>query len=559
MDRATFFKHFDMLADTADSVTKMRELLLELALQGKLVPQDTHDEPATVLLEQITKLRAKTGKATDEISQPVSAEEAPYQLPASWVWTRLSHAGDTNPRNTLDDDTEVSFVPMKFISATYGVPVQSEKREWGGVRRGFTPFADNDVVVAKITPCFENGKSAVIRELASGYGAGTTELHVFRPLGKTMVPEYVLIYLKSPSFLRGGAEHMTGTAGQQRVAFEFFAENPFPLPPLAEQKRIVTKVEELMRLCDELEARQQARAEAKTRLTQSAFTHLTAAKDEKAFRHHAGFLLQHSAITFDDVVQLRQSILQLAVQGQLVRQDPKDEPAEMLFERIKAEKASRLKKRGYREAEPQPKITDAELLRPLPDRWKWVRLGDIQIFTNGFTFDSKDYEFEGVGLVRIGDIQNGEVSSSAMKCVSNAFLKTIDQKFQVRPGDLLIAMSGATTGKLGFNNTDETFFLNQRVGKLELILLEPRFAFNYLVTQIQENLRISSGSAIPNLSTVQINETLFPLPPLAEQKRIVAKVGELLRLCDELESRLAQSETLGAQLLDSTIRQLLAA
>ena len=120
-------------------------------------------------------------------------------------------------------------------------------------------------------------------------------------------------------------------------------------------------------------------------------------------------------------------------------------------------------------------------------------------------------------------------------------------------------MSGATTGKLGFNRTDQTFFLNQRVGRMELVIVEPQFAANYLATQIQENLRISSGSAIPNLSTEQINQTVFPLPPLAEQKRIVARVEELMRWCDTLEAQLHQTRTLGAHLLASTLHHLLAA
>ncbi len=144
---------------------------------------------------------------------------------------------------------------MTLISETSIKPIGSEKRQWGEVKKAFTHFAEDDVVLAKITPCFQNGKSAVMRGLTNNLGAGTTELHVFRPiLNESVYPEYVLLYLRSPQFLSEGVEKMTGTAGQKRVPKEYFAGNPFPLPPFEEQRRIVARVDQLMSLCDELEA-----------------------------------------------------------------------------------------------------------------------------------------------------------------------------------------------------------------------------------------------------------------------------------------------------------------
>ena len=250
--------NFDLLYDAPETVGQLRQAILQLAVQGKLVAQDEGDEPAAVLLEKIRVEREKLVKKKQikkVLFYLLDNEIIPYKLPKSWVWTNLANVGIINPRNTSEDKKEVSFIPMTLISEYYKKQIKSEKRQWGEIKKGFTHFAENDVVMAKITPCFQNGKSAVMHNLINGLGAGTTELHVFRPLLDNSVnPEYILLYLKSPQFLKEGIEKMTGTAGHKRVPKEYFAGNPFPLPPYNEQKHIVAKVDLLMALCDELEA-----------------------------------------------------------------------------------------------------------------------------------------------------------------------------------------------------------------------------------------------------------------------------------------------------------------
>ena len=251
--------NFDLLYDNPETVGELRKAILQLAVQGKLVRQDENDEPAAVLLEKIRVEKKRLVKEKKiRKPKPLSSNdvENPYELPASWKWTCLFDIGVINPRNKESDDIDASFVPMTLISETYSTPISSERRLWGEIKTGFTHFAEEDVVLAKITPCFQNGKSAVMRGLLNGFGAGTTELHVFRPLLEESVnPDYVLLYLKSPQFLTEGFENMTGTAGQKRVPRDYFAGNPFPLPPFEEQRRIVAKVDQLMALCDELEAK----------------------------------------------------------------------------------------------------------------------------------------------------------------------------------------------------------------------------------------------------------------------------------------------------------------
>jgi type I restriction enzyme S subunit len=209
-------ENFETLAGAPGGVPKLRELIFSLAIAGELVPADERD---------------------------------------SWPVVRLEDVGAINPRNSAPDATPVGFVPMKLISTDYRAPVQFEPRAWGDVKKAFTHLADGDVALAKITPCFENGKACHVRGLPSGLGAGTTELHVFRPDRVQILPEYALVFLKSPDFVRAGIPRMTGSAGQKRVPADYFTSANFPLPPLPEQHRIVAKVDALMALCDALEAR----------------------------------------------------------------------------------------------------------------------------------------------------------------------------------------------------------------------------------------------------------------------------------------------------------------
>jgi len=249
---------FDLVLDRPQAVDALEQTILQLAVRGLLVPQDPADEPASELLKQIRaekdRLIAEGKIKKDKPLPAISDEEKPFDLPQGWEWSMLAEVGLISPRNTLPDETEVSFVQMSSIPVALFEPHLTETRKWKEVKSGFTHFAEGDVGVAKITPCFENGKSVVFCNLKNGFGAGTTELHVVRPLAG-LNPNYVLIYLKTPSFLKGGEVGMTGSAGQKRLSRQFFEENPFPLPPLAEQSRIVARVEALRALCGQLRQR----------------------------------------------------------------------------------------------------------------------------------------------------------------------------------------------------------------------------------------------------------------------------------------------------------------
>ena len=229
---------------------QLKKSILQYAIQGKLVAQDDNDESAEVLYAKIQAEKQKLIKEgkikKDKPLPPITEDEIPFPIPPTWKWVQLSNLGLINPRNNIPDEMEVSFIPMSCLySEMNKSPNTNEKRLWKDLKKGYTHVAENDIALAKITPCFENGKSAIMTNLINGFGGATTEIHVFRSLGYLNL-KYILLYLKSPTFMEYATKHMTGTAGQKRVPTEVFANYYFPLPPLEEQHRIVAKVNELL-------------------------------------------------------------------------------------------------------------------------------------------------------------------------------------------------------------------------------------------------------------------------------------------------------------------------
>lgn len=255
------FKLIDELNNNKEamlkSISNSRNKLLKLAMQGKLVEQCEDDEPTKELLEEIIAEKEKLIKEKiikkEKSLTEITEEEKSFDIPKGWEWCRLGEIVQINPRNKAEDEIEVSFMPMSLINDGYNGNHDSEVRAWKEVKSGFTHFAENDVVVAKITPCFENRKSAIMKNLKNGIGAGTTELYVFRPYKKLILPEFIFRLVTSKEFIEGGKSTYTGTAGQQRVKKEFIENYVLAVPPLSEQKRIVDKVDIVMAYLDALQ------------------------------------------------------------------------------------------------------------------------------------------------------------------------------------------------------------------------------------------------------------------------------------------------------------------
>ena len=568
MSPDTLLQHFDAIADAPNGVQKLRELILQLAVRGKLVPQDPSDEPASVLLERIEAEKQRLYKA-GKIRQPktsaaITADES-EDLPRSWAWTRLEHIGEVNPRNEIDDDAVVAFCPMTLLPEKYGNPVEYEERPWKEIKKGYTHFAENDVVVAKITPCFQNGKAAVMRNLKGGAGAGTTELHVFRPIDGTVAPDYVLAFLKAPGFVSGGIQTMTGTAGQQRVSKDYFAQTPFPLPPVAEQHRIVEKVDQLMALCDGLEEQQRRRTEKRVRLNRASLHHLTAATDNAEMAEQWQHIRDNFHLLYDapeTVAGLRQAVLQLAVRGKLVPQDPSDESASLLLERIQAEKQHEYQEGRIGRPKPLLDVEPDEAPFELPALWRWVGLGDaLHKITDGTHHSPPNGSAGKYKYITAKNIRNDRMDLADITFVSDEIHQEIYSRCNPEFGDILLVKDGATTGTVAVNTLSEPFSMLSSVA-----LLKPGRINNRYVLQVLRSpfffdaLRSDmAGIAITRVTLAKLNRAIFPLPPLAEQRRIVEKVDQLMALCDDLEATLTRSRSKAEKLASAVVHHSAAA
>jgi type I restriction enzyme S subunit len=515
MNADRLMAHFERISDAPDAVSKLRRFILDLAVRGKLVDQDPGDEPAEALLERIASKKGELSSRS-RTKTTHENEKGPYELPPSWIWSRIADLGLLSPRNNASDSAVCSFVPMSLISAAFGVGAAHEKRPWGDIKKGYTHIADGDVAVAKITPCFENGKSTVFRSLTGGIGAGTTELHVVRPI--EMSPDYIVLFLKSPCFIENGIPRMTGTAGQKRLPGDYFAYRPFPLPPLAEQHRIIAKVDELMMLCDRLEASQAERDSRRDRLVVASLNRLSQPTDSDEFKKDAGFTLSHLnrlSTKPEHIKELRKAILNLAVRGKLVPQDDAWQTA--------------------------PLSAIAEQIVDCPHSTpKWQPRGKICVRTNQFS--------------------PGKLDLTLSRFVSETTFRERIQRLAPQANDILYSREGGILGVACRVPEGVELCLGQRMmlirpgqkadsAYLELVLNSP------LITEIAK--KSTTGGAAPRVNVSTVKAYPIPLPPLAEQKRIVAKVDELMGICDKLETQLESQQKGRRQLLEALLHEAL--
>ncbi len=516
----------------------LRQKILDLAIRGKLVPQDPNDEPASVLLERIRaekqqmvkdgKLKAKDikndtviFKGDDNLHYEQFADgtvkciedEIPFELPDGWTWVRINTACIVNPRNNIDDNTEVSFVPMANISEGYANSFVSDSRLWRNVKTGYTHFAENDIGIAKITPCFENKKSVVFTGLINGYGAGTTELHIIRTISGLIVPEYLLCFAKRNDFILSGVQTFSGDVGQQRVTKDYIANYLVSLPPLNEQKRIISAIKEAYYIIENIE---------KTKLS-----------------------------LIEDVKKAKSKILDLAIRGKLVPQDPNDEPASILLERIRAEKEELIKQGKIKRDKKESVIfkgDDNSYYEDLPDQWVETKLSTIsEVITKGTTprGGKVAYADNGIGFLRAENIAGYEkLALNNLNYVDDKSHNDFLKRSILKANDILITIAG-TLGRTAVVPCEALpLNTNQAVAIVRLVnckLVNVKFIiFAINSPAIKKDLLMQSvDMAIPNLSLENISNCTIPLPPLAEQRRIVNTIEALFAQIDKISEQIS--------------------
>ena len=564
MNIDTFFANFGYLADAPNGVKKLREMILQLAVQGKLVPQDLNVEPASVLLAKIKAekerlVKEKKIKKSDPLPT-VCFDEIPYELPLNWIWVRFNEVFDV--RDGTHDTPKyvqngVPLVTSKNISSgklelsnVQYISLDAHKKisERSRVDR-------NDILFAMIGSI----GNPVIVDVKEEFSIKNVALFKYYSL-QLSNPKYLCYYLDHVA-----AKMREESAGgvQSFVSLNYLRNYLFPLPPLAEQHRIVVKVDQLMKLCDELEARQQKKKQKLINLNNAALDRLLIAREPDDFTN-AWYLLRDN---FDylytapeTTIKLRQAILQLAVQGKLVPQDPNDEPASILLTNIKAEKERLVKEKKSRKTDTLPQISPSEAPFELPKGWEWIHLDEISINVHyGYTA-SADHNRKDVRLLRITDIQNGRVNWDGVPGCQ------IDDRnlpiYALKNNDLLIARTGGTIGKTFLVEGLEVcaVFASYLIRVIPSGFIVPRYLKQFTDSPLYwfQLYEKSMGTGQPNVNSVALRSLIFPLPSYAEQQRIVTKVNQLMKLCDELEAKLIKSQTKSEKLVEAAVKAIAA-
>ena len=486
-------------------VDELKNKILQLAIQGKLVPQDENDIPASVLLEEIKKEKEqliKEKKIKKEKPLPeITEEEKPFEIPKGWEWCRLGEIciqitdGVHKTPNYISEG--VPFLSIKNISQGYfdfsDVKYISKEQHNELTKRCKPEFGD--LLFCRIGTLGRFKVIDIEDEFSIFVSLGLIKL------GDKISPKYAEIMLNSPFLYSQYYKIKVDGSHTSKLNLGDIPKVIIPLPSVAEQLRIVQKVDELFEIIDELSENKEA--------------------------------------MIKNISDTRNKVLQLAIQGKLVEQNPEDTPASVLLEEIRKEKETLIKEKKIKKEKPLPEITEEEKPFKIPKRWEWVRLGDISTIRGGKRvpagyklLDTRtDYMY-----IRVADMKNGTILSDDIKYISQEIYDKI-KNYYIESDDIYITIAG-TIGRVGtvpekFNGAN----LTENASKIKCYKVNKEFVFRVLNSDFVQRQISDKTKKVgqPKLALNQIQSLVIPLPSVEEQQRIVQKVDEIMAYLDELE------------------------
>ncbi|MDG2667486.1 restriction endonuclease subunit S [Vibrio parahaemolyticus] len=541
-------------------VKKLRELILELAVRGKLVPQDPNDEPASVLLERIAQEKAQLVKEK-KLKKPkklpnISDEEKPFDLPNGWSWIRLNEYGEwgsgSTPKRSNSGyyDGGIPWFKSGELKADYISESEETITELALSETSVRYNNVGDVLVAMYGATI--GKTAILSVRATTNQA-VCACTPFTGLSNT----YLLTLLKAYKARLIG---MGAGGAQPNISREKIINTVIALPSTAEQHRIVAKVDELMALCDQLEQQTEASIEAHQVLVTTLLDTLTNSADANELMQNWARISEHFDTLFtteESIDQLKQTILQLAVMGKLVPQDPSDEPAAELLKRIAEEKAQLVKEKKIKKQKALPPISEDEKPFELPSGWVWCRLQDITSKITDGDHKTPPRIETGYTLLSAKNVRDGFIDFSTTDFISEEDYMKSRERCLPEHNDLLIVSVGGTIGRSSLVPKKSDFALVRSVA-----LIKPlKFNSEYLKHAMDSKLLQDSihnnkrGGAQPCLYLSEISKFPFTMPPLEEQNRIVLKINQLLAICESLKLQIQESQVTQFHLTDAIVEQ----
>lgn len=550
-------------------IKKLRELILELAVRGKLVPQDSSDEPASVLLQQIFSDKAESLEGTNT-KAPKSLEKVNddeiFLLPEGWLWEKLGNLGETNVGLTYSPkDLSDKGIPVLRSSN-----IQNSKIDLSDLVRVNKEVKSSALLeVNDLLICARNGSKALVGKTAQVKALSEPmAFGAFMTIFRSVINNYVEVFLNSPVF-RASLEGVSTTTINQ-ITQSNLRNTLCPVPPLEEQHRIVAKVDELMLLCDQLEQQTETSIDAHATLVEVLLATLTDSADANELAQNWARVSEHFATLFtteQSIEALKQTLLQLAVMGKLVPQDPDDEPAAVLLEKIAAEKEQLIKDKKIKKEKPLPPIGDDEKPFELPQGWEWCQLDALSLSSEaGWSPQCEPAPREGDnwGVLKISAVTWGKYQPDENKTLP-ASLEPRPQ-YEVKAGDFLISRANtaelvaravvvpsAPPVKLMMSDKIIRFVFSENIFS-EYINLANNSSYS---RQYYAAVAGGTSSSMKNVSRNQVRALAIALPPHSEQHRIVEKLNELMEICDQLKANLQLSQKTQVQLTDALVDQAL--
>ncbi|WP_454776666.1 restriction endonuclease subunit S [Janthinobacterium tructae] len=559
-------QHFDTAFSAPNGIQKLRDLIITLALQGKLVPQEISDAPTSELLKEIEgekKQLAKEGKIKAPKSLPeFSSADAPYALPRGWQWVRLGTVGNIFNGNSIN----ASEKEAKY-AGTQGLPYIATK----DVGYGFDPLDyENGICIPANEDKFRVAHEGAVLLCAEGGSAGKkcgvtnrdicfgNKLFANELLGK-ISSRYILYVYLSPLFRASFSALMTGIIGGVSIAK--FVEIPIPLAPLGEQDRIVAKIDQLMAHCDTLESLRNARNKKCVAVNDAAISQLLEAAgrgDTHDARNFMGQYFSEFYAVKENVAELRKAILQLALNGKLVPQSVSGENGHELLERIKNEKLELIKSGYLKKPRGEKELMGGNRILTLPGTWVATDVGAIATVVTDGTHKTPRYVDDGVRFVSAKDIREGHLTFKECKYITPEEHRDISRRCNPERGDILVSKSGSI-GTVVIVDDDEEFSLFESLAliKFPANLMNGRFMY-YAVRNACNFLEEHhiKGVAVKHLHLNVLRTLPIPLPPLQEQNNIVAKIDRFMFLCDTIAQGITASIGKEAELLDAVMAQV---
>jgi type I restriction enzyme, S subunit len=564
-------KYFETAFAAPDGIKRLRELILTLAMQGKLVPQNSQERSASELLKEIEvekKRLIKEGKIKKSKPLPdIAPDEIPYDLPNSWEWVRLDNIASYIQRGKSPkyvDKSDFPVISQKCVQWR-GLEIKKAKFICSDSLKKYAEerFLKTGDLLWNSTGLGTLGRVGIYIHEENVYEKVVADSHVtvIRPI---FIESKFLYFWIASDFVQSEIEaKSSGSTKQIELATSTIKNHLFPLPPLDEQHRIVEKIDRLMEQVDRLEKLQKERDRKQLIIHSAASDRLLKASDRNSFNDAWNFIQENFNELYsvkENINELRKAILQLAVMGKLVPQNPKDPPASELLKEIEAEKKRLIKEGKIKKQKPLPEIKPEEIPYELPKSWIWCRVENLaELITSGSRNWAKYYSNSGAIFVTMGNLSRGNYQ---LRMDNIRYVKppqdSEGDRTKLEPNDLLISITG-DVGNLGLipENFGEAY-INQHTCLLRFMYqCRNRYFPEFMRSPLAKGQFDAPQRGVKNSFRLgDVGEMIVPLPPLDEQHRIVEKIDRLMALCDKLEEQLTNQTEKQNTLLEAVLANI---